>query len=664
MSRAFDRLPLQSRLRWAAAACLGAAWVATMLLWWVLGMPRIGSGAALLAVLLAGVWLVLRHLERRALAPLAELAGEAASREAALLPVPPTADEVAVIARGFNALVERLHEAQRHEREHHDRVEEAVRQRTQALRAAVDEVQAASQAKSRFLASLSHEVRTPMNGVLGMAQLLSATTLDASQRNYLGLMQRSGSGLLALLDELLDFSRLEGHEIELAAQPVALRALLDEVAAAVYPLAIERGLLFDGHLSPDLPPRVQGDTSRLRQVCLNLLTNAIKFTQVGQVRLAARRDEARGLVVIEVSDTGQGIPLEMRARIFTPFVQVDDSLARRQGGVGLGLSIVDTLVRAMGGHTEVDSEPGYGSTFRVCLPLAVLGDAAPQRGPSLRVAVISDAPGGQQALRDRLIFLGHDCVAALTWRELSFAPEALSDAKPEAVLYDEPPAGWPAGGTGVFATAAVAGPPQGSGVPPRGADAQRPGAHTFPAPWVSVLVHRSAPPPALSGPRRVVRPLSDAALQRALDGAQTLAAEAVALPEPAAAATRGPLLLVEDNEINQVVARSFLEHLGFEVDVSGDATGAFGALRERDYALILMDCQMPGMDGYETTRRIRAGEVGERAQRTPIVALTAHASPDDRRRCLDAGMNDYLAKPVNVQSLAATLERWMLPERV
>src|SRR5207249_6040072 len=176
MSR-FDRLPLQSRLRWAAAACLCAAWLATMLLWWVLGMPSMGTGAGLLAVLLGGVWLALRHLERRALAPLAELAGEAASREAALLPVPPTADEVAVIARGFNALVERLHEAQRHEREHLDRLEEAVRQRTQALRVAVDEAQAASQAKSRFLASLSHEVRTPMNGVLGMAQLLSATAL-------------------------------------------------------------------------------------------------------------------------------------------------------------------------------------------------------------------------------------------------------------------------------------------------------------------------------------------------------------------------------------------------------------------------------------------------------------------------------------------------------
>ena len=624
MSR-FDRLPLQSRLRWAAAACLGTAWLLTMVLWAAFGAPRLAAAGALLAVLLAGVWLALRHLERRALAPLAELAGEAASREAALLPVPPTADEVAVIARGFNALVERLHEAQRHEREHLDRLEEAVRQRTQALRVAVDEAQAASQAKSRFLASLSHEVRTPMNGVLGMAQLLSATALDATQRNYLDLMQRSGSGLLGLLDELLDFSRLEGHAIELAAQPVALRSLLDEVAAAVYPLAVERGLLFEGHLSPDLPQRVQGDTSRLRQVCLNLLTNAIKFTQVGQVRLAVRRDEARGLVLIEVSDTGQGIPPEMRSRIFTPFVQLDDSLARRQGGVGLGLSIVDTLVRAMGGHT--------------CLPLAVLADAAPQPSRSLRVAMISDAPGGQQALRDRLLFLGHDCVAALTWRELSFAPEALSDAKPEAVLYDEPPTGWPAGGTGVFAT-------------------ER-------APWISVLVHRSAPLPGLSGPRRVVRPLSDAALQRALDGPEAQAADAGALPEAAAAApTRGPLLLVEDNEINQVVARSFLEHLGFEVDVSGDASGAFGALRERDYALILMDCQMPGMDGYETTQRIRAGEVGEWAQRTPIVALTAHASPDDRRRCLDAGMNDYLAKPVNVQSLAATLERWLLAERV
>jgi CheY-like chemotaxis protein len=240
-------------------------------------------------------------------------------------------------------------------------------------------------------------------------------------------------------------------------------------------------------------------------------------------------------------------------------------------------------------------------------------------------------------------------VATLTWRELSFAPESLVDVRPDTVLYDEPhgslagalagSGGWPAGGTGVFATAR--------------------------APWITVLVHRSVPLPALNGPRRVVRPLSDAALQRVLEAADAPPApSAAALETAVTGGTRGPLLLVEDNEINQVVARSFLEHLGFEVDVSGDAGGAFDALRGRDYALILMDCQMPGMDGYEATRRIRAGEVGPRAQRTPIVALTAHASPDDRQRCLDAGMDDYLAKPINVQSLAATLDRWLVPERV
>jgi len=340
----FDRLPLHVRLRWTAAACLLAAWLASSLLLWAFGaLPAARWGALSLAMagVLALVWLGLRRLERRALLPLAELAAELqpGASEPALLPVPSAADEVAVIAQGVNRLVERLHEALRHEHEGRERVDDAVRERTQALREQAEEATAASHAKSRFLASLSHEVRTPMNGVLGMAQLLSATSLDTTQRNYLDLMQRSASGLLGLLDELLDFSRIEGHAIELAAQPVALRALLDEVAATVYPLAAERQLLFDCHLSPDLPQRVQGDASRLRQVCLNLLTNAIKFTQVGQVRLAARRDDGEG-VVIEVTDTGQGIPPEMRTRIFTPFVQLDDSLARRQGGVGDRKSVV------------------------------------------------------------------------------------------------------------------------------------------------------------------------------------------------------------------------------------------------------------------------------------------------------------------------------------
>jgi signal transduction histidine kinase/CheY-like chemotaxis protein len=637
-------LPLQSRLRWAAAGCLGVAWlVTTLLLGAMVDVPasRIAAVSLALACVLALVWLALRRLERRALAPLSELALQMQSQDTARLPVPPSADELAVIAQGVNRLVDRLHEAQRHEHEHLHRIEEAVRARTQSLRAAADEALAGSQAKSRFLANLSHELRTPMNGVLGMSQMLSATELDATQRNYLDLMQRSTSGLLGLLDELLDFSRLEAHTVELTDQPLGLRALLDEVAATVYPLAAEHGLLFDCHLRPDLPRRVRGDTARLRQVCLGLLTNAIKFTQVGEVRLSGRIDAGGAGIVIEVSDTGPGIAPEMRERIFTPFVQVDDSLSRRHGGVGLGLTIVHTLVSAMGGRIDVHSEPGHGAAFALHLPLVELDDSPAARpgGVPLRVAVVSDTPGGQHALRDRLLFLSHACVAMLTWRELSFAPEILSDAAPDAVLYDEPPLGWPAGGTGVFANAR--------------------------SPWITVLVHRMPPPPAVNGPRRVVRPLSDEALQRALQGPLRESRPVVneASVRAGEGTPRGPVLLVEDNEINQAVARSFLEHLGFDVDVSGDAAAALGSLRERDYAVILMDCQMPGMDGYETTRRIRAGEAGHRAQRTPIVALTAHASPADRQRCLQAGMDDYLTKPINVQSLGATLERWLDAER-
>lgn len=520
-----------------------------------------------------------------------------------------------------------------------------------ALRSALAASEAAGRAKSEFLSHLGHEIRTPMSGITGMAELLSATQLDATQRGYVEMMQRSAGSLLTLVDRLLDFTRLEAEPPQLRAEPVALRGLLDAAVAEVWPRAQGKRLLLECLLDPALPAWVQADPSRVRQVVSHLLENALEFTPVGQVLLAAR-PAPEGGVLIEVSDTGIGIAPALHASVFTPFVQADASLARRQGGIGLGLAVVHLLVQAMGGQVALHSEEGHGALFRVHLPLQPL-DAPTAPGPlrdaesTRRVGVVSDAPASQQAWQARLRHLGHEVVCTLTWRELAFEPETLAAQAPHVVLYDEPPGGWP----------------------PNGLDDPQP------VPWERLMIHRTdaaGGPGGLAGTSagsspgtRLQRPVDDAALARALDAAHRGGSAPAAGPaaQPGAAAARGRVLLVEDHEINQVVARSFLEHLGFEVDVASDASGAMSALDARDFAVVVMDCQMPGMDGYELTQRIRAGEAGSRAQRTPIIALTAHATPADRERCLDAGMNDYLAKPVNVQLLGSTLERWLAPTR-
>lgn len=506
----------------------------------------------------------------------------------------------------------------------------------QALRQRLAASEADARAKSEFLAQLGHEIRTPMAGITGMAELLASTTLDATQRGYLEMMQRSAGSLLTLVDRLLDFTRLEAGPPTLRSEPVALRVLLDAAVAEAWPRAHAKHLLLECLLDPTLPAWVRSDGARLRQVVAHLLDNALEYTPVGQVLLAARPHE--GGVLIEVCDTGIGIAPALQAGVFTPFVQGDTSLARRQGGLGLGLAVVRLLVQAMGGEVSFESEEGHGAQFRVRLPLPALeGPAAePDAATALRIGVVSDAPSSQQAWKARLTHLGHEVVAMLSWRELAFAPESLAALSPQVVLYDEPLGGWP-----------------------------RNGLHQAgESPWSRLLVAREAHPGDLAGGAlRLMRPTDDAALARALEAVFRRPGPAAPPSAPTAGAPRGRVLLVEDHEINQVVAQSFLEHLGFEVDVAADAAGALDALDARDYAALVMDCQLPGMDGYELTRRIREGQAGAAAQRAPIIALTAHATPADRQRCLEAGMNDYLAKPVNPQQLGSTLERWLAPRR-
>ena len=536
------------------------------------------------------------------------------------------------------------------------RYQRELRETQASLEKARHAAEAASEAKGRFLAVMTHEIRTPINGVVGSLELLSDGALSSTQRSLVANAQRAAHSLLEIINEILDFSRVESGRLQLEAVEFLLEDQINDVAggmaALVDPQRVELVVDFD----PALPERVCGDPLRLRQVLTNLLGNAAKFTEAGTIVLRARlldsvlrehapddaprADAPEAGLRVEVIDTGVGIAREQQAALFEPFTQADSSTSRRYGGTGLGLSIVKQLVALMGGRIGIDSSPGQGSTFWIEMPLAARGAPRAWRDPVLThecVLLIEDDARAADALTRYLSSFGLQVLRAA---DAAVALACAREARRRIgwVVIDAGIVN--AGGGAAFIESL------------RGGARER--ARTVLLASPGIPLPDDAPIDAV-----VLKPVQRAELFAALVPGDEQAVAASQASEHRVPASERRVLLVDDNEMNLKVAAAMLERLGLEVDTATGGEQALASLGARRYDVVLMDEQMPGMDGRETTRALRVREDG--ARRTPVLALTANADAGAEQRCLDAGMDAYLAKPVRRKDLREALARW-IPE--
>ena len=504
----------------------------------------------------------------------------------------------------------------------------ALQRGNRALIKAKEDAVRRARSRATFLANMSHEIRTPLNGLLGMLSLTLESDLPAAQRNRLEIARNAGQNLLSLLNDILDISKVEAGKLSLESIAFSMRELIEDAASLLANQAQIKAVELVTEIDPELPEQFRGDPTRINQIINNLLGNAIKFTDHGEVRLRARYDS--DYLVFEVLDTGIGMSAEAMEHIFSPFSQADTATTRHYGGTGLGLTLCRQLVERMHGQIDVESQPGEGARFIVRLPLqATMTDPLP-----------TDASLEQPILQSRGVWL------------------LLSHANPHRLPLERQLKHWQIPVCEYSSTEAPAGQ-----VPPVLLIDSKICHGALPAdvpPTSTILLGDDVANAEHSGFLNLNFPLRRRELHKVLLSAlypQGAPVDvSVAGPEQSLADLR--ILLVDDNQVNQMVASTMLKKLGHQVDIAENGERAVAAVISQPYDIVLMDCQMPVMDGFEATRRIRTYD---ELRNLPIIAVTANVLEGDRDDCMTAGMNDYITKPFNQEGLKQVIQRWVNP---